>query len=105
MAGTQVPKGLGIAMLIVGIPIILWNAVGVSQQLDEAKAASNSVEGRIERCMALGAEELPDESIRHAVCGCVVEKASASGANRDYGAYDEDLLMPIFGECYRGDRD
>jgi len=105
MASTQVPKGLGIAIAIVGLPLILWDAAGTSDKLNDLRAASNSDERRIEQCMTKTAEMIPDASIGLTVCSCVVEKAKKRGAYTDHGSYDEALIGPIVNDCFRGDRD
>jgi hypothetical protein len=105
MASTQVPKGLGILLAIVGVPLILWDAAGTSAALDAFNATSSSNEGRTDQCMAKTAAIAPDASIRRPVCECVADKATSRGVTMENGAYDEDLLLPIIDECFRGDWD
>src|SRR5687768_9771337 len=64
MAGTQAPKGFGILFVFVGVPLIVWNAAGVSGELGALDASSSSSSARIEQCIANTAELLPDPSIR-----------------------------------------
>lgn len=103
MAGTKAPKGFGIAFILVGVPLIIWSAMGTKRDLDTLDAAANTQQARIEQCVTKIAEILPDMSIRRHVCGCVVAKAAARKAFERQGSYDEELLGPIIGECMRGD--
>lgn len=103
MAGTQTPKGFGILFALVGIPLIIWSAMGTREELDALNASSSTSDARVEQCLAKTAEWVPDTSIRRPVCECVVAKATKRGAVTDYGGYDEERLGPIVDECMRGD--
>lgn len=105
MTSTQAPKGFGILFVLVGIPLILWNAAGTSDELDALNAKADTGGRRIEQCVANTAGLVSDPSLRRHVCECVVAKATARGALADFGGYDEAALDPIIGECVRGDWD
>ena len=102
MIGTQAPKGFGLLFVIVGIPLILWNASGTNSELEPLDASGSTESARIEACEAKAVKLEPNSSARRQLCGCIVKKASERGAFKDYGAYDEGLLEPIVGECMRG---
>lgn len=102
MIGTQAPKGFGLLFVIVGIPLILWNAVGTSGELEALDDSSSTKNARIEACETKAIKFEPNASVRREMCGCIVEKAAENRAFKDYGAYDERLLEPIVSECMRG---
>ncbi|OWQ91741.1 hypothetical protein [Sphingopyxis witflariensis] len=102
MAGTQVPKGFGLLFAIVGIPLIVWDAAGTSNEMEALDASSSTENARIEACVTTAVKSGPDLSTHRQICGCIVKKAAERGAFKDYGAYDDALLEPIVDECMRG---
>ena len=102
MIGTQAPKGFGILFVIVGIPLILWDASGTNSELEALDASGSTESARIEVCEAKAVKLEPKSSARRQLCGCIVKKAYERGAFKDYGAYDEGLLEPIVSECMHG---
>lgn len=102
MAGTQAPKGFGLLFAIVGIPLIVWDAAGTSNELEALDASSSSENARIKACVTKTAKFGRDVSTHRQICGCIVKKAAERRAFKDYGAYDEALLEPIISECIRG---
>ncbi|UKK85993.1 hypothetical protein L7H23_07790 [Sphingopyxis sp. BSN-002] len=102
MAGTQAPRGFALIFAIVGIPLIIWNAADASGELGALDASSSTEAARIDYCVAKAAEFEPEMPAPRRTCECIVAKAAAQGALKDYGAYDETKLESIIGECTRG---
>lgn len=102
MAGTQVPKGVGIAFAVIGVPLIIMSAAGTHKELEALNASGGSEAVRVDQCIAKTMTIVPDPSLRRAVCACVVHKAAARGGFKDFGAYDRRVLDPIADECLRG---
>ena len=102
MASTQVPAGLGLLLAVVGVPLILWDAAGTHERIQNADAQASTPDARIEACMARTADIVSIPEMRESVCGCIVEKAEARDANASYGSYDQAKLEPIIGDCLRG---
>lgn len=102
MASAQAPKGFGLLFVIVGIPLIIWNAAGTGREMEALDASGSTEVERIEACVAKAAKFEPDLATPRQTCGCIVKKAAERGAFKEYDAYDENLLAPIVGECMRG---
>ena len=96
MAGTQAPKGFGLAFALIGVPLIFWSASGTNQKV----AALDTPESRQASCVAkldgLGVKGTQAMEM----CGCIVERAAAAGITEQHGAYDEKALAPIVNACY-----
>jgi hypothetical protein len=71
MAGTQAPKGFGLAFVLIGVPLIFWSASGTNQKV----AALDTPESRQASCVAkvdgLGVKGTQATEM----CGCIVERA------------------------------
>ena len=102
MVATQVPKGFGLLLAAVGVPLILWDAAGTGQRIQAIDARSSTPDARLEACMTKTADIVSIPQMPESVCGCIVDKAEARGAYERYGSYDEAKLEPIIGECLRG---
>ncbi|WP_308516078.1 hypothetical protein [Sphingomonas flavescens] len=96
MAGTQAPKGFGLAFVVIGIPLIIWRATGTNREL----AAMDTTEARTAQCVAKAEPITKSRSDAEAICGCVVRRAASAGIAQPHGAYDEDALRPIIGQCF-----
>lgn len=98
--GTQVPKGLGIGLMVVGVPLILWSAAGSRTELDALEAQTGTREARVERCLALvhehraaaPADQLP-------LCNCIVDRADERGIDSSFGGYDQDGIEAVIKSC------
>lgn len=97
MASAQIPGGLGILVLVVGLPIILYDAAGTNAELEQL----NSEEAREARCMQTAAEHSLPDADREALCSCIVAEADARGLNRNQGGYDETGLNEVLQICYQ----
>ncbi len=97
--GTRVPKGLGIGVMLVGVPLVLWSAASTSDELNALDAESSSREGRVEACIAkTGHLGIPPARHRD-MCMCVVDKAQERGVAASYGSYDEAGLEKVVKSC------
>ena len=97
MAGTQAPKGFGLLFVLVGVPLILWSAVGTNKELAEL----DTPEAREAQCRAKAADFELSEGAAEGFCGCLVREADKRGLNREHGSYDEAGLIPVVELCYQ----
>jgi hypothetical protein len=97
MAGTQAPKGFGILFALVGIPMILWSASGVSGELRSLDSPDRRQAQCLENISSLGLQAGTAQEL----CSCTVSEADKRGITSRYGAYDRDALGPIVDFCYR----
>jgi len=97
--GTQVPKGLGLGVLVVGTPLILWSAADTNLQLDTLNTETSSREVRIERCVKLADQYGADRRDQLPLCECVVDKASERGIQTSYGGYEEAGVEAVIKSC------
>ena len=93
--GTQIPKGLGIGVMVVGVPLILWHASNAQTELEALDSTDNRQALCVERTMDI---PIPDHK-RADVCRCVVTEAQARGLTKRFGGYDQKALEPVVGAC------
>jgi len=97
--GTQVPKGLGISVMLIGVPLILWSAGSTNAQLDALDIETSSREVRLDRCIALAGEHGAAPKDQLPLCQCVVDKAAEWGAETRFGGYDERGIEAAVNSC------
>lgn len=97
--GTQVPKGLGIGLMLVGVPLILRDAARTSDELNALNAEASSRESRVETCIQeIGPYDVPP-SKQQDMCNCLVDTAAERGIIKRYGSYDEAGLEKVIKSC------
>lgn len=96
MAGTQAPKGFGLAFVFIGIPLILWSAAGTNKKM----AKLDTTEARQAKCIENTASVSISPELRKDLCRCVVREAERRGITGPYGSYDKDRLKPVVDKCY-----
>ncbi len=97
--GTQVPKWLGLGVMIVGVPMVLMDAASVSGELNELDKNSSTREARFDNCIAKtsGFGVHPKKQVE--MCNCIVDKSEARGVTGKYGSYDEEGLEAVVKSC------
>ncbi|WP_298467276.1 hypothetical protein [uncultured Erythrobacter sp.] len=97
--GTQVPKGLGIGMMLVGVPLVLWDASRTSDELNTLNTEASSRNSRVETCIQeIGPYGVPP-SKQPDMCNCLVDTAVERGVTGRYGSYDEAGLEKVIKSC------
>lgn len=96
--GTQVPKGFGTAFMLIGVPLILWSAMGTSSDLNKLDQQSSSREGRVNLCIERTTGLVhPGKQVE--MCNCVVDEALKRGADERFGSYNEKALDSAINSC------
>ena len=91
--GKHVPKSVGLAILAVATPLIIWDASRTSDALDELDRDAHA--SRYEVCRDKSHElGLPLHKAQP-FCRCVTNEAKKRGAERVYGSYDDAPITDI----------
>ncbi len=97
--GTQVPKRLGIGVMLVGVPLILWDASRTSDELNARNAEASSRDSRVETCIQeIGPYGVPPSKQPY-MCNCLVDTAAERAITKRYGSYDEAGLEKVIKSC------
>ena len=95
--GKHVPKAVGLAIIAVATPLIIWDASRTSDALSELD--SNAHASRYETCRdkshELGLTPHKAQPFR----SCVTNEVKKRGAERRYGSYDAAAIIDITHIC------
>ncbi|MFN2100346.1 hypothetical protein [Altererythrobacter sp. MF3-039] len=100
MAATQAPKGFAILFVLVGVPLIMWDAWSTSGEINKNRSSANAAEARQARCVSkMNVADIPQE-MRAELCRCVANEAKARGLSPRPEGYDAQTLEPMVEDCW-----
>ncbi|MCA0977360.1 hypothetical protein LCM19_03175 [Qipengyuania flava] len=97
--GTEVPRGIGIAFWLIGVPLIIWKASATYDGWSELTDGKPDIEKLHTLCVEDTASSALPEYKRSEICSCMINESQTRGLLDDGPDFPKDHFKEVTYAC------